>query len=256
MSLVPRFYKILTPKLFHPVEALTNVYPFVHSSTKEISFQNFQKLFGPNGDFDKFFKANLASYVNTQGSPWSWNPDATDVVKNFPPNLPTIFEKANKIKLAFFPNDNPGFNFYAKNIYLGSNIDDATLEINGVPLLIQKQSVGLFNSPPQNNSNNTVYFQWPGPPDLSSASLILHPALEKHINSITKPGVWGVFRLFDVMGPTNSVGGAFTARANLNQRVVYYLVNSVSQPNPFTLGEIKNFSCPDIKDLSVKSTKN
>ena len=228
-------------------QAITGVYPFARSSTKDMPIEQFQKMFGPSGVLDRFFTTNLAQYVNTSGASWSWL-QANPVARQLPAGMVQSFQRADEIKQAFFPGGAPGFNFAVKNIGLGDGVDQARLEINSGMLVSERPkttSPSLFGSAPTALPATVpvVTFQWPGPVGMGAATITVAPEIAGRTSMLQKPGVWGIFRLLDSVSVTNA-GPAQIARVSVGGREVQYQINAVTLPNPFTIASLRTFSCP------------
>jgi type VI secretion system protein ImpL len=226
--------------------AISGVYPFVRTSSRDMSFQDFQKMFGPDGVIDRFFQTHLAQYAITSGRIWSWN-QASPIGRLLSQRMLQHFQHAHEIKQAFFPNGGGGFSFAVKHLSMSDEIDSARLEINAAQLVVEKQKApGFFSfgsSPPKTPQNTTATFQWPGPINMSGASLSLIPELQGVANTLRKEGTWAIFRLLDQVN-TSGTGAELTARMSLGGRIAVYQFNAVSLPNPFTLTAIRGFNCP------------
>ncbi len=240
-------------------QAIAGVYPFTRNSSKDISIQDFQNMFGPNGVLDRFFSTNLAQYVNTSASSWVWN-QANPVARQLSPAMLQSFQRANEIKQAFFPSNSVGFNFAVKNIGIGDGIDMARLEINSGQLVTERPKPVLppaptpfsfFGSPPPPPAPvpqipqpvPVVTFQWPGPVAMGGASINIAPDVSGKSSILQKTGVWGIFKLLDTVSVSPS-GQALIARVSVGGREVQYQINAVTLPNPFTIPSLRNFSCP------------
>jgi type VI secretion system protein ImpL len=55
----------------------------VAGSATDIPIADFERLFGPNGVYDMFFKSDLQNRVNTTRSPWTWLTDTSKVDVRF-----------------------------------------------------------------------------------------------------------------------------------------------------------------------------
>ncbi|WP_277183845.1 type VI secretion system membrane subunit TssM, partial [Caballeronia sp. BR00000012568055] len=76
-------------------------YPFNLSSPRDISIEDFTRLFAQDGVLDGFFNRNLAPFVDTAARPWRYKtiPGATEPVRG--PDL-EAFQHAKAIRDAFF----------------------------------------------------------------------------------------------------------------------------------------------------------
>jgi type VI secretion system protein ImpL len=242
-------------------QAVSGVYPFTRSATREIAIQDFQRLFAPAGVLDRFFQANLAQYANTSGRSWSWN-QASPVGRQLSPGMLQSFQQAAEIRQAFFPGGAPGFSFAVRNIRMADDVDLAKLEINSGQLVTERprppalpaspSGLGaLFGAPPPpppppaaSTQPSVVTFQWPGPIGMGAASLSVLPEVQGRQNILQRTGPWGVFRLLDSVNVTPMQGEALMVRASVGGREIQYQFNVVTLPNPFKLTALRNFSCP------------
>jgi type VI secretion system protein ImpL len=235
-------------------QAISGLYPFVRSSTREIPVQEFQRLFGPAGVLDRFFQANLLQYANTSARTWSWN-QASPVARQLSPAMLQSFQQASDIRQAFFPGGAPGFSFAVRNIRLADDIDLARLEINSGQLVTERPKApsglsSIFGGPPPQSQSSAsggspvVTFQWPGPIGMGGASLSVLPDTSGRQSALQRPGSWGIFRLLDSVSVSQLPGDALMIRASVGGREVQYQLNVVTLPNPFTLTALRSFSCP------------
>ena len=235
-------------------QAIAGVYPFSRTSDKDMSIQEFQKLFGPSGVIDRFYTANLSQLIDTSKQVWVWNA-ANPVGRQMAPAIARDFQRASDIRQAFFPQGAAGFAFAVKNLTVPDGVENARLEINSGVLSVDRPKPpapapfgGLFGSspPPQPEQPalpQVVTFQWPGPVGLSSASLTMSPAAPGRAPPPPKTGPWAVFRLLDSANISRS-GDALVARFNIGGREASYQLNVTTLPNPFILPALREFRCP------------
>jgi type VI secretion system protein ImpL len=227
-------------------KATSGVYPFVRTSPRDMSFPDFQQMFGPNGTIDRFFQTNLAQYALTGGPSWSWS-QTSAIGRQLSQTMLQQFQQANEIKQAFFPGGSTGFSFAVKHLSMSEDIDIARLEINTGQLVIEKPRApgfSLFGSPPPKAPQNVATtFQWPGPVNMGAASVSLLPELPQIANQLKKEGPWAIFRLLDQVSISGSRDQQ-VARISVGGRLVTYQINPVTLPNPFTLVALQRFACP------------
>jgi type VI secretion system protein ImpL len=235
-------------------QAVAGVYPFTRVGDKDMSVQDFQRLFGPSGVIDRFYTANLAQLIDTSRPTWAWN-QANPVARQMAPALVRDFQRASEIRQAFFPQGAAGFAFAVKNLSLGEGIENARLEINSGMLSIDKPkppaapSFSIFGSsppPPQPTQpalQQIVTFQWPGPVGLSSAALVVAPDIPGRTSEIKRSGPWALFRLLETANVSRS-GEALIARFTVGGREAVYQINVTTLPNPLTLAALREFRCP------------
>jgi type VI secretion system protein ImpL len=86
-------------------------------------------------------------------------------------------------------------------------------------------------------------FQWPGPVGLGGAALTVGPDIPGRISTVNRSGPWGIFRLLQAASVSRS-GEALVVRISVGGREASYQINAVTLPNPFTLGALRDFTCP------------
>ena len=251
---VARIYQALGEQVTRTCQqTVTGLYPFSRGSDKDLSVQEFQRLFSPSGVIDRFFTANLAQLVDTSKPTWTWNA-ANPVARQLQPGMLQGFQRAAEIRQAFFPAGAPSFSFAVKNLSIGESADLAKLEINSGVLTTERPkpppapSISIFGSsppppPPPPQQPQVVIFQWPGPVGMSAAAISLQPDIPGRSSVLQKSGVWGLFRLLDGANVSRA-GEALIARFNVGGREVQYQLNVTSLPNPFTLTALRDFRCP------------
>jgi type VI secretion system protein ImpL len=74
-------------------------YPFVPTSSMDITLADFTRIFGWDGVFDRFFDENMETMVDTLRTPWAWRPGAV----NLSTGLLSQFELARLVRDTFFP---------------------------------------------------------------------------------------------------------------------------------------------------------
>ncbi len=251
---VARIYQALGDQVTRTCQqSVTGMYPFSRGSDKDISVQEFQRLFAPSGVIDRFFTANLEQLVDTSKPTWTWNA-ANPVARQLSPGMLQGFQRAAEIRQAFFPAGAPSFSFAVKQLTMADGVDTSKLEINSGVLSVDRPkpppapSISIFGSsppppPPPPQQPQVVIFQWPGPVGMSGATVSVQPDIPGRSSNLQKTGVWALFRLLDGAS-VSKAGDALTVRFNVGGRDLQYQINVTSLPNPFTLTALRDFRCP------------
>ena len=202
-------------------------YPFVPGSPRDVPLADFGRLFGHDGIFDRFFRTNLESLVDTTRRPWSWRPGTG----NLSPGMLSRFEAAHRLREVFFrPNSLvPGMRFTVMLSDYDSGATRFVLEVDG-------QVIDSRQGP-----NRTWTLAWPGPnPGLASVTFEQRfggrPTKSYH-------GPWAWFRMIDDASTQrdSDVRNVLTLRAEkLQGRVI---VEASTIRNPFASLEWQRFSC-------------
>lgn len=215
-------------------QALQGRYPFVRSAGQDANVADFARFFAPNGLFDQFFQANLKSFVDTNKPVWT--PLSMDS-QSIGLSGATIrqFQAAAKIRNAFFQGgaSTPSVGFELRQ--LGQEAGIASVQMN-----IEGQNVSFGAGGVPNGS-----FRWPGPQAGSGAKVTLQAADGRQA-VIAEDGAWAPLRLLD-MGDLQAT--SWPDRFNLTFRsgglAARFELRASSVDNPFNLGELRNFHCPE-----------
>ena len=221
-------------------QIVTNRYPFVRGSEREVALADFARLFAPSGIMDKFFTQNLAQYVDQSRLPWSWKPDSR-VARSLSTVTLRQFQQALEIRDAFFPTGGnmPSFSMTITPQTLGGDASTGRFEINGTQV----------NSQQGVNAPSPV--QWPGGIPRSSITIgggssgggFFGGGFFSQPATVQRDGVWSFFRLLD-SGTVLKQGDALIASFNVGGREVSYQINVGSIMNPLQLPALREFRCP------------
>jgi type VI secretion system protein ImpL len=213
-------------------DAVNGRYPFASNGTEEITIADFAKLFAPGGLMDRFFAQNLASLIDMTGQDWSWKQDAR-FGRDLSKSTLKDFQLAAEIRNAFFPlgGSVPSVSVTFTPFSLHGDADAAALDVGGQ----------IVHSNQSGNSPGTV--AWPSGATSESASLSLTPEMPGRESAITFNGPWSLKRLLDKAAVT-SKESSVEARFVIGGRDVAYTIQTGSDPDPFLLPALSEFSCP------------
>ena len=211
-------------------EAISDRYPFVRGSTRETTLVDFGRLFGPDGLIDAFFKARLATIVDTAAARWRW----TDNSIGIPTDVLAQFQRAAAIREAYFMagGKTPAVEFGLQPVSMDARVTQFTLDLGG-------QILDYRQGPPRGQK-----MKWPAPEGIDRVRMSF--ADETGAGpSLTEDGPWAWFRLLDrsSMKPT-SQQERFLVTFALGGLAANFELRAVSVRNPFRLDEVRGFSCP------------
>jgi type VI secretion system protein ImpL len=222
--------------VYGPCQGLaSNRYPMERTARAEIGLADFGRLFGGNGYFDGFFRKYLETYADTSQREWKWRQD-NPVAKLMSVEALRQFQRASKIKDAFFPTDGnvPSISLSITPPVLPDMGLTAKLEINGMPITSSSQP----NPAP-------VAVQWPGAGGKTAISLVqdtpLPGAQPSEISGGT--GQWALFRLLDKASKTPRTN-SITASWIVGGREVPFQIGTGTVFNPLQLPALAEFKCP------------
>jgi len=209
-------------------------YPLSRSSERDSTLDDFGGFFGPGGSIELFFNEYLRDLVDTSGRVWR-------LLENSPIHLSResliALQRASVIREAFFASRDrvPLVSFMLKPISMEVSIDDFYLDLDG-------QAVSYDHS-----ATKVRKLQWPGKRGTGEVNLRVSPSSAGGLSGITIDGPWAWFRLLDRSTLTPlGVADKFEITFDVDGRKVYYELRAASSLNPFRLGELERFQCPEI----------
>ncbi len=199
-------------------------YPFARGAEREVSLDDFVRMFGPKGAIDQFASSYVLASVDASGPQWKWRDDTALAGKLTPTSL-ADFALAADVRAAFFgPGATaPGFSYAV------------TPPASAGPRLEIDSTVISGGSAPQT-------LQWPGAGESHRALLALRagggPTLQQS-------GLWAIYRLLDVA----KLGGDGAATFTFGGRETAFRFNATPATpgaglKPFDLARLRNFHCP------------
>ena len=202
-----------------------NRYPMVADSGSDVTLDDFGRIFSAGGTMDSFFNTNLAQYVDMSGRPWR-----TQGGLAISAGALEQFRIARLFRDAMFASGNtPSARFEITPLSLDNAATQVLLEFGG-------QSVTYSHGP-----SVPVQMQWPGPGPSGARLSFQQPGAPDA--SISMPGPWALFRLFD-KGQISPGTDTFTITFFVGGHSAAFLVRPGSAVNPFSLNELHKFRCP------------
>ena len=214
-------------------QAIAGRYPFKKNSQRDVTQDDFARLFAPGGLFDDFFQKELSQFVDTSSRTWSFK-KVNDQSMGGSGNL-VQFQRAATIRDVFFRSGGrtPSLRLDFKPLEMDAAITQFILDVDG-------QLVKYSHGPqvPQ-----TV--QWPGPRGSSQVRVSITPPGPSGRSGMTTEGPWALFRLLDKARiETTNVPERIRVTLQIEGRRAVFEVTANSVQNPFRLRAIDRFSCP------------
>lgn len=143
------------------------------------------------------------------------------------------FERADGIKKAFFRmGSQASYRYEFKPVSMDAAITRFLLDVDGQP-------VSYSHGPAV-----PKWINWPGPAGTSIVRLSVEPAGASG-SGYTMEGPWALFRLFDkAQVEKTSQPEKMFVTFTFDGRTVRFEVTAGSVDNPYTLPDLRNFSCP------------
>jgi type VI secretion system protein ImpL len=209
-------------------------YPFTRSATRDVTADDFARLFSVGGTMDEFFRSNLQPMVDISGSSWTFKQgiDGTPVGGSA---ALVAFQRAATIRDVYFRAGGkaPSIRLDIKPIEMDASISQMVLDVDGEVLRYQHG--------PQIPKSVT----WPGTRGTGQVRLQITSAGAENTGMVTE-GPWALHRLFDraQVSPGNAPE-RFVAVFNVDGKRLRFEVTTSSVLNPFRLKAMEEFECPN-----------
>jgi type VI secretion system protein ImpL len=214
-------------------KAIAGRYPFVRNSPRDVTQEDFTRLFSAGGIIDDFFQKNLAQYVNTSTRPWS-NRDLGAGTLGASTTTLMQFQRAQTIREVFFHGGQAGaMRLEFRPLTLDATVTQFMLDVDG-------QLVKYSHGP-----QVPTQVQWPGPRGTTQVRIEMSPPAAAGASGEVYEGAWALFRMFDKVQiePTDQPE-KFISTFNIVGRKAQFTVFASSVRNPFRLPELEQFQCP------------
>ena len=212
-------------------------YPMFPSATEDVTLRDFGDFFRPGGVVDDFYQKYLTSLVVDQRNGLA--PARIDgVAVPFRPDSLAQFQRARLIRSAFFSGAGsaPSVKFSIRPVFMSPDLLRATLSMDGKDVVYRHELPRAYD------------LEWPTRTEASSVSVTL-VMLDGTEKKVEKNGPWALFRLVDTSllasrGSTDRFGFTIGVGKPDEARITYEL-RAASVSNPFSLGVLRSFRCPD-----------
>jgi type VI secretion system protein ImpL len=215
------------------VKAITERYPFAAGSARDVTPEDFARLFGPAGIFDEFFQKSLSPLVDTSVRPWRFRKVGEASIGGSPAAL-LQFERAAVIRNVFFvAGRGPALRVEFRPVEMDPAILQLSLDIDG-------QALQYAHGPVVPRS-----MTWPGAKGSNQIRMQISPPGPSGGSGLLFEGAWALHRMFDRarIEPTGQPE-RFRATFNVDGRRVVFEVTAGSVTNPFRMSELQQFQCP------------
>ena len=217
-------------------QAIDGRYPFSRGSARDVTQDDFARLFAPGGLMDDFFQRNLLSFVDTSTRPWSFREVGGGQMGNSRDSAALVqFQRAQAIRDTFFRagGNAPGLRLEFKPVEMDANITQFILDVDG-------QIVRYGHGP-----SVPMTVQWPGTGGRGQVRIQLSPPSPSGTSGAVFEGPWALFRMFDkVQIEGTGQPERFRATFSIDGRRAVFDVTTSSVLNPFRMSEVANFNCP------------
>ena len=206
-------------------------FPFTPKASRQVSLDDFSRLFRPDGLLDSFQKTALAGQIDTSGTKWGLSPSGKALglnaaaVKNF--------QTAARIRSLFFkPGDiRPNVRFTAELARLSGDAQSVTLSVDGVPATF---TPGL---------SRPAEMRWPGA--TPGASITFQHAGKPAAPPRVWAGEWGLALMArDLGGRSATPDGVTLTVVDGAASATIRLRMALPGTYPFAGNLLSDFQCP------------
>ncbi|WP_455570270.1 type VI secretion system membrane subunit TssM [Vibrio tritonius] len=210
-------------------EKLANRYPFNPASKKDVSLDDFESFFAPNGTLDSFYKNQLKMFIDENISVGNGEGDHSIVRKDVLEEI----KQAERIRQAFFNRKGVlDVSFSVEPLRLTGNKRRSVLNVDG-------QYLAYSHGPREN-----VELIWPNTLRDSAVSKVTLVPTKSNVSprSIAIQGPWAFFRLLDEGDVISASSTTVDYKFTVDGGDMIYRINSEADANPFTERLFKSFN--------------
>ncbi len=214
-------------------EEIAAFYPFTDTRS-QVPAPTFGQFFGPGGVMDRYFNTYLASHVERGPNGMSVRPDSPLADRI---SLATLrqFDRAEKIRRAFFAagGTSPLVQVTVRHVSSHASITQAQFVMNGNVLLSRP-------------GEPAKTFDWNGTGAGAQVGIFVDGQIVGGTGSDNGP--WAIVELFRFASSRQSQGSQERMTFTINGRTISYEFGFSASENPFTMPELREFSCPQSLD--------
>ena len=215
--------------------AIEGNFPFSADGKRDVSIDDFTRMFALGGVIDDFFAKNLAPLVDMSGKPWRYKtlPGATEPVRG--PDLEP-FQHAQEIRNVFFGEEGKqlSWKMELRVPEMDPTILSLAIDIDGQSMLYQHGPVRPLTA------------AWPGPRGGVHAEITASPRIRQDTSTIAVDGPWALMRLLrkGQVVPTATPGRTRVALEFDGRKAILDVASTGSVANPLTSDLLSTFRCP------------
>ena len=210
-------------------EKLASRYPFNPRSDKDVSLQDFETFFAPDGTLNTFYESQLKMFLDKSFS--GDNEDGQDVLIR--KDVLRQLEQAGRIRKAFFNRKGAlDVKFSLEPLELTANKRRSVINVDG-------QYVEYSHGP-----RRSIELVWPNTLRESAASkLTLVPAATNDSpRSLSYLGSWAFFRLLEKGNITGTSETSVDLKFRVAEGDMSYRLHAEADSNPFTASLLNDFN--------------
>lgn len=213
-------------------QAATGRYPFSRDSSREITLNDFARLFGPNGLIANFQREHLGNFIASKGRRWSWQ-KFPGMDESFSTAALTQLRRADRIRRAFFGSGgkDPSISFGLTPVYLDANVRRISIEIDQAAFQYRHGPARVFP------------VTWPADTGVESSLRFEFQDDSGEAIARTIRGQWSLFRFLDETRREMVTSENTNFTLEYKGRKTVWQLKSQGIENPFGDDVFANFSC-------------
>ncbi|SNY97457.1 type VI secretion system membrane subunit TssM [Halomonas sp. hl-4] len=212
-------------------ERLAGRYPLAPNASQEISLNDFEDFFAPDGTLDAFYQDNLEPFL--EGAPEHLvDAEGNSILRD---SVHSAVEQAEQIRRAYFSRDGAlDVEFALEPISLSPDKRRSVISVDG-------QLIEYAHS-----ASQRVSMVWPNSLRGGNESRVtmVPSEVNRSPRSVTQDGAWAWFRLLDEADITNVGERELELRFNVDGGTARYRLLANGAPNPFTRSLAAGFELP------------
>jgi type VI secretion system protein ImpL len=215
-------------------KALLGRYPFTRSAARDVTSDDFSRLFASGGTLDEFFRTQLQPLVDVSTTPWTFKQGVDGTPVGGSAALAS-FQRAATIRDVYFRSGGkvPSIRLEVKPLDMDAAITQMVLDVDGEVLRYQ-------HGPQIPKTLN-----WPGSRGTGQVRLQITSS-DGQNNGLVVEGPWALHRLFDrAQLVPGQAPERFTAAFHIGGHRLRMEVTAGSVHNPFRLRAMEEFECPN-----------
>ncbi|MFK3616423.1 type VI secretion IcmF C-terminal domain-containing protein, partial [Coxiella burnetii] len=212
---------------------ILNRFPVFKNSLSDISINDFNHFFGPNGAVEMFFNHYLQPFVDTTQAYWTWK-EVDGETLPIPQTKLDMLTRASMIQKMFYADNRktPTLKFTLTPISLSPNVSRFALNIGGQRLAFEPG----IKSP--------LKATWPGPDGNFVTFQFDTLSPDKPAKTLT--GTWAWLRLLNLADlEATSDPKIFHLSLSLEGNTARYQLIAHSPINPYSAQLLSAFRCPN-----------
>lgn len=212
-------------------EKLASRYPFSPKATQDVSLEDFETFFAPDGILNTFYRDNLKIFIQDTGD-FAGSSENQALIR---PEVLHQLKLEQELQQAFFNRKGIlNVEFSLEPLEMSANKRRSIINIDGQTI--------EYNHGPRRNAG----LVWPNTlREGCSSKLTLVPnARNQSPRSIDIQGPWAFFRLLDKGQVVGSTSSSVDYRFDVDNGRILYRLHTDSDINPFTSSLFRSFNLP------------